>query len=401
MEQDSFAVDDIELGAGRRHARSVLEQQGISSVLVEDVVAHYTAASRSGLGEAHALEVATGVVYPTGASRPVRAESLDDFLEQVACSPGEEEAMVGGLHESLLLREPGPPRTVIGGRVYQRRSSSVDEEVVLIGVDEQRERVFSELKRLFLYNPLSGVNEEPREQGILLYGPPGTGKSSLCKYAIAQGKRLSELSGLPFTHESIGSSDHSKWMGESAKAVKRKFARASDPSGVGLVVIDDMDMVVASRDDRYASSGELHVTNQLMQELDGVDASAYHNVLFMGSTNRPDCLDGALDRRLSLKMEVPKYQSLDQHREFMDACASWADESVRGFLAQYTFDRSLAASRMSDVVDVVDAFRRGPVSLDVFSLPLEQRVAARRESFRDVSVADARRLLAGYDPCCS
>ena len=397
MDAHNRSVDDVELGAARKHAGKLLAHYGLDDETLLEVVSLYTAANRSGINSSDALEIATGLV--SVGSPPARVDnvSLDGLLEHAAERHEPVGSLVSGVYECLRTRKEEPPRTAIGGRVYQR-SAPLEQRVSLIGVDEQKRVVEEELGRLFMYNPFEGTNSEngAREAGVLFYGPPGTGKSSLCKHAIQYAKMLSERTKLPFAHETITSRDHSKWVGETAKIVHQKFMRISDPSGVGLLILDDMDMVFPKRSEQDNTAG-LHMTSQFMQEMDGVDARGYHNRLVLATTNRPQHVDEAIiDRRITKKMLVPPYETLEQHAQFMDEQMPWADESIRELVAAYTFEQELVASRMSDVVKHVNKYRCGPVSLEVLSLPLEQRAAARKKELRELSAPVVEQLLASY-----
>ena len=146
---------------------------------------------------------------------------------------------------------------------------------------------------------------------MLLYGPPGTGKSSLCKYAIAKAKKLSSITGTPLTHSLIGAADMSKWVGESAKFIRSTFKNARRYDGVGIVVIDDADMIVSSRNDPTVSHSSKQVTAQLMHELSGVQSRADTNLLVLGTTNITSDLDPALLERFKKRIYVPLFTSLD------------------------------------------------------------------------------------------
>ncbi len=398
MDQDTFSVEDVEYGAACLHAQKVTDQRGISDVDAQEVVALYTASQRSGLSLLDSLEVATGIVGSAASPVSVREASIDAFLERVADKQVPASKLAAGMHKQLSSRKAAPPRTFVGGRVYQRRLEEVvEEEVLLVGVDEQKDRLYAELKALFMYNPLTGVNQEAgaRKEGVIFYGPPGTGKSSLCKYARQEGKRLSELSSLPFVYESFTSSDYSKWVGESAKEVRKKFRKVSDPSGVGVLVIDDVDLALPSRTNGF-SDGRLQALNQFMQEMSGLEDYGSQNTLVLATTNRFDQVDAALLRRLPLRLRVDGYSSLATCEQFMEVYAPWASDEVRSYLADFSHKHSLLPSRMRDLVGEVNRFRRGPVDLDVLSLPFSERDAARERSFKQVSVPAAKRLAELY-----
>ncbi len=122
-------------------------------------------------------------------------------------------------------------------------------------------------------------------KGILIYGPPGTGKTMLAK-AVATESEANFIS-------VKGPELLSKWVGESEKAVREIFkkARISAPS---IIFFDEIDSLAPRRSGGEDGHVSERVVNQLLTEIDGVDAS--NDVVIIGATNRPDLLDTALLR---------------------------------------------------------------------------------------------------------
>jgi transitional endoplasmic reticulum ATPase len=121
-------------------------------------------------------------------------------------------------------------------------------------------------------------------KGVLLYGSPGTGKTLLAK-AIATESEANFIS-------IKGPELLIKWVGDSAKGVKKLFRKARQMSPC-IVFIDELDSIAYNR-----NSGNENVTgeivNQLLTELDGMES--LNNVVFVAATNRPDLIDRALLR---------------------------------------------------------------------------------------------------------
>lgn len=133
--------------------------------------------------------------------------------------------------------------------------------------------------------------------GILLYGPPGTGKTLIAK-AVA-----GELEAQFFA---IAPSEVlNKWVGESEKNIRKLFdaARAAEKA---VIFIDEVEALVPRRRDTEAGGVMQRVVPQVLAELDGFDVKEGQNLMFLGATNEPWNIDGAMLRpgRLDEKVYV-------------------------------------------------------------------------------------------------
>jgi transitional endoplasmic reticulum ATPase len=128
--------------------------------------------------------------------------------------------------------------------------------------------------------------------GLLLYGPPGTGKTTVAKVLAAQSAcSFYSVSAAELT---------SKWLGESERLISQLFERARD-NRPSIVFIDEIDAIAGLRGGYGTYDRQV---NQLLQEIDGIDALP--GVLVVGATNRKDMLDPALLRggRLARHVEI-------------------------------------------------------------------------------------------------
>lgn len=121
--------------------------------------------------------------------------------------------------------------------------------------------------------------------GILMYGPPGCGKTHLARATAGEVKAFFLSIGI---HDVLN-----MYIGQSESNLHHLFelARRNKPC---VVFIDEVDALGASRGDMRQSAGR-HLINQLLSEMDGVDASN-DGVLILAASNAPWHMDSALRR---------------------------------------------------------------------------------------------------------
>lgn len=125
-------------------------------------------------------------------------------------------------------------------------------------------------------------------RGMLLFGPPGTGKSALCRVLAAE--LVGEVTVVFCDARAIGAR-----MG----AVYRELTRLAP----ALVVLEDLDLVVANRRSGRESGGGLH---DFLTALDGV-MSSHDGIVTIATTNDVKALDDAAVRaaRFDRIIEIP------------------------------------------------------------------------------------------------
>jgi transitional endoplasmic reticulum ATPase len=131
--------------------------------------------------------------------------------------------------------------------------------------------------------------------GILLHGPPGNSKTRFVK-AIAS------MYGLPLI--TLTSADvYSAYVGDAEAEIRKAFTIARQASPC-ILFFDELDSLVINRAtaslSSNASSVEARVLATFLNEMDGVTANANvsSGVIVMGATNRIDCIDAALIRKV-------------------------------------------------------------------------------------------------------
>ncbi|MCH0543387.1 ATP-binding protein [Streptomyces sp. MUM 203J] len=122
--------------------------------------------------------------------------------------------------------------------------------------------------------------------GLLLYGPPGCGKTFIAR-AVA-----GEL-GANFLSVSVNDV-LDMWIGNSERNMHEVFATARRQAPC-VVFLDELDALGGKRS-RTQNSGMRTTVNQLLTELDGIDAAANEGVFVLAATNVPWDVDIALRR---------------------------------------------------------------------------------------------------------
>ena len=199
---------------------------------------------------------------------------------------------------------------------------------------------------------------------------PGTGKSSLCSYAVHMCREYSAERKIPLRFETFRAADYSKWVGESAQSLRQKLLSVSDPSGVGVLVLDDIDTIVVSRDDPSSSHASVQVTGELMTFLSGVDSDFLGNYVVFGTTNHPQALDSALGRRFKRVLHVPGYSQFSEYTAFVDARLDWASDEVRAVVSEHCFSNNYSPAEIDKTCRTLSSERFGILTSKQLEDPL-------------------------------
>ncbi len=153
------------------------------------------------------------------------------------------------------------------------------------------------------YDPKDQINyslENTNKAGaLILVGPPGTGKSMIIGAMRNHMFHLASEKKIPFNYIEVNNSQiKSKYVGEGVKALNELFKKVKDPKGVGLLVLDDADQILESRDEEYSTPYGRELLHEVQRHMDGVSKDYKGNYLVVFSSNRPNLLDDAIKSRL-------------------------------------------------------------------------------------------------------
>ena len=172
-----------------------------------------------------------------------------------------------------------------------RRATNVptrDIESIIIDHDTKM-RIFNGLRTWHRSSDWYSNHHLVHKIGVLLYGKPGTGKSSLIR-------AISTM----FNNAPIIMYDPSSGLNEYLQI-------RLDTSGVIIVVFEDIDMILKSRETYIGHPDEcdiMNTQNKVFQLLDGVYSA--DNTVFVATTNHIENLDPALIRhgRFDIQEEI-------------------------------------------------------------------------------------------------
>jgi transitional endoplasmic reticulum ATPase len=180
--------------------------------------------------------------------------------------------------------EAAPAETPAAPKPADKPSITFDD---IAGLDDVKEQIRLKMIDPVLHPAQARTYRIRSGGGILLYGPPGTGKTMIARAVAAE---------LDAPFYAIAPSDVlTKWVGESEKNVKQLFqtARAS-PSSV--IFIDEVEALTPKRREMQEGGVMQRVVPQILAELDGFDRREGQALLFIGATNEPWSIDGAILR---------------------------------------------------------------------------------------------------------
>jgi AAA+ superfamily predicted ATPase len=270
----------------------------------------------------------------------------------------------------------------------------------IIGAEEASQILAKASSQVFLYDSSTGENFEKDKinHTVLLYGRPGTGKSSLINAMISQMQQYSRALGVELNYEVLDNSVKDKYFGESVKELKRRLDAVINPSGIGLLVIDDADMILQSRDSHDASHSELQLVRELMNLISGVGSNYLGNYMIVATTNKIDRIEEALFNRFPVKVEVVGPQSSDEYiRLLQNELISGVieiDKKEWTQIGNYCSERNLSGRSISNVANnCLQRMTNGIVSVELCKLPYDERKARREKQYKVIQSDDVIEMV--------
>ncbi len=360
---------EIEIGIPNKNGRlSILEIHTRSMPLADTVNLEYLATRTHGFVGADLLSLtkeagmrAIRRVFP----KIVWGEEISlDIINQISVQPEDFEVALAEVKPSAL-RE-----------VFVEIPSVSWDQVG--GLDEIKHELREIIEWPSKYPTIFDYLDADIPRGILLTGPPGTGKTLLVR-AIAN------ESSKNFIYVK-GSEIHSKWVGESEKAIQETFrkARISAPC---IVFFDEMDALVPSRKAGFSDAGVTdRIVTTFLTEMDGLVELA--DVIVIAASNRPDILDPALLRpgRFERIIELPL-----------------PDEKAREeILKVHTRNKPLSSEiSLSDIAKQAEGFSgadlKGVISRATF-IAINQFLESHQEDLEDMNQSERKKLVENNRP---
>ncbi len=226
----------------------------------------------------------------------------------------------------------------------------------LIGLARERSMLEAHLRNLFMYDPAQQVNTNSGAfpHGITLVGPPGTGKSSLLTHVVSMARELETIAGTPCTIATYDASRFSSYFGRSTRILKQLLEQAKRPTGVGILIMEDADMVFQNRSDDTISRGVLEVQQYLMNALSGLEEDK-GNFLALFTTNRLDRFDDALRSRFGVSYLIDPFARRETHIEYFATRAGHLSEAECAHLAEQSHTATLSGRDLAAVITNANA----------------------------------------------
>jgi len=154
------------------------------------------------------------------------------------------------------------------------------------------------------------------QRTFTFYGQPGTGKTITIEAMLNYATKLSHKASKPLVIENITNSFKSEYYSKSVQNLKEVFDRIKDGNESYLVILEDIDTILFSRDELKNRPEDKAILGTIMNYLEGIEAPKNGNDLIIVTTNNPELIDNALFSRLSESIiNVPGPQTQEDYEK--------------------------------------------------------------------------------------
>ena len=402
-----ITIAESALARARPYAQQYVREnriEGPAGPIVERLVMTYQAAREAKLSHEAAVYVAACETARHGNEKPLPGvfpipRTARTLLQGVDKNPGALlgfcSAMRARLREEMVATNQSLAVHIADQRYVLAQNRGV---CALVGLEREQEQMAAYVRQLFLYDPALTRNPDSGRfpATVLLTGPPGTGKSSLLHYAVSTARDLSKITGKPLRAKHFESTHFSKWLGSSQRALRSVMQSVYDPAGVGIFMIEDVDLLLLHNGD-VESKGVAHVEQYLMNMLSGSGETSRSNVLHLFTTNRPELLTDRMVSRMALVQSVNPFTSMGAHAEYFAQKIPSLSDGECAQLAQLSHAANFTGRDLASIVtqamqqttrpptteEILDSqhnhsLRYGEISAQLVSRLIAERTTARR-----------------------
>lgn len=183
--------------------------------------------------------------------------------------------------------------------VEDREAEIITGYEMSIGNDREAEVVKGLVNLVCLYDGKKNIafDGKTKPVSILLEGRPGTGKTDFINSTARYMRELCRQKGIRFNPIIVNNSFRSKWYGESIGNLLKKFEEVTKPDSIGLLVLDDVDTIIKSRDVDDPNHTENEILGEFLNWLEGVGKRYRGNYMIMMASNFSEKIDQAVKSR--------------------------------------------------------------------------------------------------------
>lgn len=153
---------------------------------------------------------------------------------------------------------------------------------------------------------------------VLMEGPPGTGKTLTIGAALNFAHEQAQEYDKPIEVRKIEARNiGSKYKNESSQNLENELQAIMDPEVIGFGVLEDVDALVADREEVDDDPEEGKIVGTLLNMMEGIESSP-GSYMLMATTNKPTNLDDAFKNRWHQQIHVPGPEDAEEAAELAE-----------------------------------------------------------------------------------